>query len=332
LFSTIGGSSISGIARWDGSTWSALGSGLGGGSPYAYTVAINAAGLVYAGGFFTTADGITVNRIAKYDPDTDAWAALGSGMDATVEALDFSPAGRLVAGGSFSTAGGNTAQNVASWDGSTWSALGDGPPAGGGGVGSLVYDPDGVLYTLSYSTAGQIGIWNGSTWVTPDFSWDASGWSAGRLWFDDSALEPVLYVCGAEFTDLKHSALNLLTNEGTADAWPIFEFERSGAAPYTLYWIRNETTGKTLFFDYPLADGERVIIDTRPGRRSVSSNMWINSAVRLKANSDLSEFYLVPGVNHLSVYAPKGNSYPGSLTANATWRIRHLSVDALGAL
>jgi len=53
------------------------------------------------------------------------WTALGSGMNATVDALAVSGS-NVYAGGYFTRAGGNFATNIAKWSGSSWSALGTG--------------------------------------------------------------------------------------------------------------------------------------------------------------------------------------------------------------
>ena len=78
-FTTAGGVPANNIAKWDGSAWSALGSGMGGIRVYAvYALAVSGTNL-YAGGNFTTAGGVPANYIAKWDGS--AWSALGSGMD-----------------------------------------------------------------------------------------------------------------------------------------------------------------------------------------------------------------------------------------------------------
>src|SRR5262245_15777496 len=51
------------IAKWDGSTWSTLGTGLNG---RVGAIAINGSD-VYVGGAFTTAGGIGASRITKWD-------------------------------------------------------------------------------------------------------------------------------------------------------------------------------------------------------------------------------------------------------------------------
>ena len=135
-FFTAGGTSASGIAKWDGSAWSALGTGISG---TVDALAVSGDDL-YAGGSFNTAGGTSAKYIAKWDGS--AWSALGTGMNSSVYALAVS-GGDLYAGGSFITAGGTSAKYIAKWNGSTWSALGT-------GMNNLVYalaaDAGGQLY------------------------------------------------------------------------------------------------------------------------------------------------------------------------------------------
>ncbi|TVQ33647.1 MAG: hypothetical protein EA376_01970, partial [Phycisphaeraceae bacterium] len=136
-FTTAGGVSASRIAKWDGATWSPLGSGMNG-SVRALTVFDDGSGAgqaLYAGGLFSTASGVSANRIAKWDGAT--WSPLGSGMNGSIRALtvfdDGSGAGQaLYAGGGFSTAGGVSANRIAKWDGASWS------PQLGSGINSSV--------------------------------------------------------------------------------------------------------------------------------------------------------------------------------------------------
>src|SRR5205814_52961 len=80
------------IAKWNGTTWSALGSGLGGGflpyaPPYVNALAISGTDL-YAGGGFTIAGGNAASRIARWNGST--WAPLSSGLNSNVLALAIS--------------------------------------------------------------------------------------------------------------------------------------------------------------------------------------------------------------------------------------------------
>ena len=77
-FTTAGGVTATNIAKWDGSAWSALGSGMNGDGDIVYALAVSGTNL-YAGGDFTTAGGVPANYIAKWNGS--AWSALGSGMN-----------------------------------------------------------------------------------------------------------------------------------------------------------------------------------------------------------------------------------------------------------
>jgi trimeric autotransporter adhesin len=95
FFTTAGGNRATNIAKWDGSSWSALGSGLDG--EYVYALAVLGSNL-YVGGRFTTAGGRAANYIANWDGTN--WTELGTGMNEVVSALVVSGSD-LYAGGYF---------------------------------------------------------------------------------------------------------------------------------------------------------------------------------------------------------------------------------------
>ena len=122
-FSTAGGVPANNIAKWDGTQWSALGSGVNGGA-LALTVFDDGSGpALYAGGPF---GGVPASGIAKWNGTQ--WSALGSGTNAPVRAMttgvDFGIGPALVVGGSFTMAGGMPAGYAAVWNGAQWFALG----------------------------------------------------------------------------------------------------------------------------------------------------------------------------------------------------------------
>jgi hypothetical protein len=172
-FTTIGGVAANGIARWNGSRWSALGSGIATG--FVTTLAAFDDGLVsalYVGGTFFSAGGVVgTASIARWDGSR--WSAVGGGLTNAVYALTVFDDGRgadLYAGGGFSRAGAVAANHVARWDGIAWSALGSGT---GDLVRSLVVHDDGsgpALYAGgSFASAGGapangVARWNGATW------------------------------------------------------------------------------------------------------------------------------------------------------------------------
>ena len=152
------------IAKWNGSDWSALGSGTNG---FVSALAVDGSGNLYAGGSFDTAGGRSASNVAKWNGS--AWNALGSGTNSSVTALALDGSGNLYAGGDFDTAGGTAANNgVAKWNGSTWSALGSGID---GWVNALAVDRSGNLYaaggrfdTMGGTAVDYVAKWNGSTW------------------------------------------------------------------------------------------------------------------------------------------------------------------------
>jgi hypothetical protein len=128
-FTSAGGVTSNGIARWNGATWSALGSGLDSGVGALEVFDDGSGAALYVGGDFTHADGMSASRIARWNGS--AWSALGSGITGTnayVGAMTvYSVAGvpALYAGGFFASAGGVASGGLARWDGAQWHAAGD---------------------------------------------------------------------------------------------------------------------------------------------------------------------------------------------------------------
>lgn len=156
------------VAGYDGTNWYALNNGINGapGSTYISTLAADWANL-YAGGWFTNADGSGARYLARWDGTN--WSALGGGVAGIVSVIKIIGTNTYV-GGYFGTAGGITVNGIARWDGSNWSALGDGI-AGGGLANVAAIESDGTnLYVGgSFTSAGganatNIARWNGSTW------------------------------------------------------------------------------------------------------------------------------------------------------------------------
>jgi hypothetical protein len=157
---------------------------------------------LYAGGFFATAGGMTVNSIAKWDGA--AWSPVGSGSSGVgggvmaLTVFDDGTGPALYVGGNFGTIGG-VANNVAKWDGVAYSPVGSGL----GTVQTLTVFDDGTgpaLYAGGNSFllgggmyASHVAKWNGTSW-----SYLGSGVSGpvrALMAFDDGT-GPALYVAG----------------------------------------------------------------------------------------------------------------------------------------
>jgi len=162
-FTKAGGNPATNIAKWNGSSWSALGLGMSGRAYPVVTALAMLGSDLYAGGFFNTAGGSPATNIAKWDGTN--WSALGLGINGFVHTLAVSGS-NLYAGGQFTTAGGSPAGNIARWNGSTWSVLGSGMS---GPVHALAVSGTELYAGGHFSTAGgspaiRIAKWDGNTW------------------------------------------------------------------------------------------------------------------------------------------------------------------------
>jgi hypothetical protein len=166
-FTLPGAAKSSGVARWNGSSWVAMGTGLtpprvatGPTSPQQYvtTLAEMPDGTIIAGGRFQGPTGLVLNNIAAWNGST--WSSMAGGITssaylddplspvavAPVQSMAVLSDGRLVVTGDFYRAGTMSAGSLAYWNGSSWSTEGEGLRYDSGSIGSgslLVPFPDG---------------------------------------------------------------------------------------------------------------------------------------------------------------------------------------------
>lgn len=140
-------------------TWNPLSLGTNGN---VYACAEYNNNLVVAGDF-TTAGGVTVNHIARWNGT--AWLPLGSGTDNSVFSLSVFN-GQLIASGKFMAAGGNVCNRVAAWDGTSWIPLGI-------GVNDVVYSSavyggnlriGGAFTDAGGVPCSHVARWDGTNW------------------------------------------------------------------------------------------------------------------------------------------------------------------------
>ncbi|MDH5508244.1 MAG: hypothetical protein OEZ02_13560 [Anaerolineae bacterium] len=153
------------IAKWDGASWSAVGTGVTDNS--VYEVEVDRDNNVYIGGAFRGAGSMVYNKnfIAKWDGST--WSSMKNGMDGFVTALGVSRSGKVYAGGFFSKAGSTYVNNIATWGSGNWWPLGSGVNSA---VNSIIVNGAGKVFAGgNFSKAGgktvnYIAKWNGSEW------------------------------------------------------------------------------------------------------------------------------------------------------------------------
>ena len=166
---------LSATAATAAGTWSSLGTGTSGDVLW---LSAPANGVLYAGGNFTAAGGVSASHIAKWNGS--AWSALGTGTNLQVNTIATAPDGTLYAGGSFTSAGSAPANYIAKWNGSTWSTVGSGT---GGVIWAIAIAPDGTVYAGgAFTTAGggaanHVAKWNGSSWSALGTGTNFSVWS-----------------------------------------------------------------------------------------------------------------------------------------------------------
>jgi hypothetical protein len=180
VFSTAGSlSSVGGIAAWDGTNWSAFGTGMhyypsmGSGFIYALTEYNNE---LYAAGHFLTAGSINGNNFTKWNGNN--WVSISSSdMSSYIYTL-IEYNGELYVGGNFSSTGTINATNLAKWNGSSWSTVGTGT----NNSVSCFAIYNGELYVGGNFTivadatsiaANYIAKWNGTNWSTVGTGMDA---------------------------------------------------------------------------------------------------------------------------------------------------------------
>lgn len=178
------GSSVSAtaIAMYDPatSTWTAIGNGFDSGLIF-YGKLDSADNLYVTGNFskagVTTGTQITVNYIAKWNPNTSTWSALGSGanvgMNGGGRVLVIDSQDNVYVVGNFTSAGNTSvsANNIAKWTTSsnTWSALGTGVPSTNLTPYDMCIDSNNNIYVTGWIQGfAHLGKWTASTstWST----------------------------------------------------------------------------------------------------------------------------------------------------------------------
>ncbi|MCU0867107.1 MAG: hypothetical protein MUC36_25265 [Planctomycetes bacterium] len=166
-FTGVTGTAAANVARFDGTAWSALGSGTNG--PVSTLASFN--GALHVGGSFTSAGGVTVSNYALWN--SPSWFSgvwfNGEVQTFAVRSTIATSQTYLFAGGAFTAAGATPALRVARLTQSTntWTAMANGLP--GTTCCRLFVRTFGMSsFELTAAVEGdpdEIWRWNGSTWA-----------------------------------------------------------------------------------------------------------------------------------------------------------------------
>lgn len=314
------------IARYNPTTGvvSAMGTGT---SAEVQDIDISPDGYPTVIGYFVTANGVTVNGLAKWNGST--FVAIGTGIDSSPsgQALGFGKDGSLFASAFSNIAQGlTTIPKLARWNGSTWLPLGSGLDQG-----PYVFKRDkrGLIYAGGPFTAASditlpspVAIWSGSAWFPIGLKSSNMGSDAT---FDlhirnNDVLTIVFTNPNVNLTE----AVTTVTNDGSADTYPRIVIDGPASGTATFYFIKNYTTGDTIYFNTALTinAGERWTLDLAPNAKSFVSTFQGNLMSKILPGSNVGKFRLISGDNKISVF-----SSSASLTINAIWKNRYLSAD-----
>jgi len=155
-FKSVDGVPAKGIARFDGSAWTDMGSNAFTGTNVGYALCEYAGKLVVGGTY------PTLKNIAIWDDIGATWQTPGAGFNKAVRALA-SDATKLYAAGDFSLTGTTPMVARAEWNGATWTQI----PTGGVVQNNAITAWNGGAVVSGGAGAGSaLAFWNGSA-LTP---------------------------------------------------------------------------------------------------------------------------------------------------------------------
>ncbi len=165
-FTQAGGIPCNHIARWDGTSWYAVGNGFN--APVHSLCVYN--NQLFAGGNFTMSGSTSVSHLGYWDGSQ--WMQVDGGTNGNVWSLLVWD-GDLYIGGDFTRTGSVTVNHIFKWDGTTISALAEGMSSwwGACSVYSMcVYNGNlycgGIFNNCGGNGMRNLGMWNGSYWTS----------------------------------------------------------------------------------------------------------------------------------------------------------------------
>lgn len=302
------------IAKWNGTAWSPLASGLSGPLPgYVFTLAYSPNGNLYIGGGFVNADGTNGDYLCYWNGTT--FNRIGTvELNGSVRSMVFDGAGNLFIGGYFTNAGGIAgADYLAVWGGTSWFAMPGGSP--NAHVLGLFFERsnNSKLYIVGAFTSigvltlsDRVAVYTNGSWKAVDIDLPGTGVVYSILPASDGSL----YIGGnfstaGETPDVNAFtgivALNLNVSSASANTYPYMQIY----GPGTLKSITNYSTGKTISFDgLTLQAGEWINLYFDPLDLKFFSG-WSGRGNLMRyvvAGSDYGDFYLMPGSNLISLF------------------------------
>jgi hypothetical protein len=166
--------------------------------------------------------------------------------------------------------------------------------------------PDWVMPTLAFRAFDP--YWTDaseqSQIITPGSNVSAAGFNTWTTWY------PLIFSSTTIFADLS------ITNASDAVVWPIITV----TGPGTDLQLTNVTTSQSLVLPGSIADGSRVVFDSRPGYKTVTRD-GVNIFSQLTATSAF--WPLLPGTNRITITF--SSTTPARTQVVITFRPRYLA-------
>lgn len=333
-----GGNTACGIAKWNGSAWSALTGttcGIAGGGKIGYVVTVGQDANIYLGGDFTAVGGACATYIGKYDTAQASWSGIASGLNNIVGNNDlvFSNDGTLYVGGTFTAAGSAivSASKIAKLRGTSWSPAG--ACGANGTVQALAYGPDGTIYAGGnfskidgLTPPDKIARFNGSVWYPMDIDLPGTA-CVFAINVDKNNVITLGYDTSGTASA---AAVTSINNPGSDNSYPVISI----IGPGTIQQIANMTTGENIGTVITLNSGETATVDLRPYRigrdgtlspgKTFTTDFRGNVLGYIIPGSNFSTWHLLPGNNNVSIFITGGTA----ATAVSIWfKPAHWSLD-----
>lgn len=280
-------------------------------------------------------DGTGAGRVIRYEPDTGEWETIGDSLDALATSLVSDRHGRVFIAGTF-------IGKIGRWTGTAWDmSIGTLFTEKYGAVDwtLLGFDNEGMLYVQG-AGAGidpfvvrydgsriipsdiQIGIGAGSVGNRHNISTISASWDTGDF--------------------IPRRQVTTVNVTSFAPVRPVFVF-RGICSPIE---IANLSTGQTIRFQpgksytessvvYPVPSlasvfgGDRAVI--APGELASVRTLYGNIDYTVDPSSDIYEFMLLPGENHLAITASWHDATRGEINGSGAvcvvWNGTHLGIE-----
>lgn len=216
-FSSVNGTPINHITKWNGTTWSDAGAGITLNADSMVQSICQVGSQLYASTFnneLVGVDMIQTSHILQWNGS--AWVTHTSNINPSVSCM-IAMGNDLVIGGTFESINGvPCANHVARWNGTTWSALGTGVI---GSVNVLKYTHS-LLYAGTQVDNEFLREWNGSTWeeVGGGPNWDV--WDIAVLG-DELFITGSFTEAGSNITGGEGGVVNLATSSSYIGSYPL---------------------------------------------------------------------------------------------------------------